>query len=299
MSVQATTWVWEHSQAEDTARLVLLAIADSANREGENAWISASTIAKMCRIGHRTAQRKIAELIDSGELEKTGARGTQQANVYRLPGVAGRESVRHSSDAPRYATGDVRQNDAYATGDVGGTPNVATRYATGDVGGTPPMAHTPINPVVLKNYTPLTNNAHKATAKPLRPAPGRVTYSPVFEQFWEIYPRKESKPDAYEAWLAATKFNSPTIIMAGAKRYAENPHRNPAYTKTPARWLHARGWEDGPAEPPRPPQPTRVPGWVERSQVTAQAGQQFLNRYYQQHENRPEQGNDWIAGELA
>ena len=61
MSVQATTWVWSHSRAEGTARLVLLAIADAANREGERAWISANTLASMCRIGHRTAQRKVAE----------------------------------------------------------------------------------------------------------------------------------------------------------------------------------------------------------------------------------------------
>jgi hypothetical protein len=38
MSVKVMSWVWDHSRAEGTDRLVLLAIADSAEHDGSDAW---------------------------------------------------------------------------------------------------------------------------------------------------------------------------------------------------------------------------------------------------------------------
>lgn len=69
MSVKATTWVWDHSEASGSARLVLLAIADAADQAGENAWPSQQTIADMCRISVRTVRRLVAALVELGELE--------------------------------------------------------------------------------------------------------------------------------------------------------------------------------------------------------------------------------------
>lgn len=110
MSVQATSWVWDHSQAEGNARLVLLAIADAANREGCRSYQSAATIAAMCRLSARTVQRQIAGLMESGEVEIEGRSGRSGTNSYRLPGVSAMapivdQSIRQSSD--------VRQHDAY------------------------------------------------------------------------------------------------------------------------------------------------------------------------------------------
>ena len=85
MSVQATTWVWEHSRAEGNARLVLLAIADAANREGARSFQSAETIAQMCRISARSVRRHVAVLQDLGELEIEGRQGPHGTNSYRLP----------------------------------------------------------------------------------------------------------------------------------------------------------------------------------------------------------------------
>lgn len=284
MSVQATSWVWNHSQAEGTARLVLLAIADAANREGERAWISAKTIGEMCRVTSRTAQRKIAELVAIGELEKTGSRGERQANVYRLPKMkdGGREVVPENdrydtSDVPRYDTPDVRQNVVY---DKPGQPIRQTGSAD-----TTLLSHTPINPSSSKELHPINNaHAHEAAGERQRPAPGRINYSPIFEQFWEAYPRKEGKLDAYNAWRSASHFNNPSHLIAAAGRYRDNPNRDPRYTKTPTRWLNTRGWEDGPAEPPRPQQPTNRP-WAMTYDQKLEATQNTINQL--QAENHP------------
>lgn len=284
MSVQATSWVWNHSQAEGTARLVLLAIADAANREGERAWISAKTIGEMCRVTSRTAQRKIAELVAIGELEKTGSRGERQANVYRLPKMkdGGREVVPENdrydtSDVPRYDTPDVRQNVVY---DKPGQPIRQTGSAD-----TTLLSHTPINPSSSKELHPINNaHAHETVGERPRSAPGRVHYSPAFEQFWEAYPRKEGKLDAYNAWRSASHFNSASHLIAAAGRYRDNPNRDPRYTKTPTRWLNTRGWEDGPAEPPRPQQPTNRP-WAMTYDQKLEATQNTINQL--QAENHP------------
>lgn len=253
MSVQATSWVWEHSQSEGTARLVLLAIADAANREGERAWISANTIATMCRIGHRTAQRKVAELITMGELEKMGERGEKHANVYRLPGVnKGEKPV--SSTPEHYATGDVaegeplrhssdvRQFGAYAKSDQ------PLRQMAPPA--TPPMAYTPITPSKSKDLHPINSAPQQKT--PERTPPMRnPTYSHLFEQFWNAYPRQEDKLAAYEMWKSATKFTEASTIIKAAKAYRERPNRDPKFTKLPSNWLKNRGWEDGAPEPNR------------------------------------------------
>lgn len=97
MSVQATTWVWEHSKATGSDRLVLLAIADAANREGAQSFQSAPSLAKMTGLSVRTVWRSIDALISLGELSKEGRQGEYQTTVYALPGV----SVCHSDNLAR------------------------------------------------------------------------------------------------------------------------------------------------------------------------------------------------------
>lgn len=87
MSVQATTWVWDHSEAKGNDRLVLLAIADAANKHGGRSCQAAGTLAKMCRISPRTVQRSIKKLLELGEIVLDGHDKRYQTNVYAMPGV--------------------------------------------------------------------------------------------------------------------------------------------------------------------------------------------------------------------
>lgn len=69
MSVRVQAWVWEHSQAEGMTRLVLLAIADSAEDDGSDAWPSFETLTKKCHCSESTVRRAIRRLEELGELE--------------------------------------------------------------------------------------------------------------------------------------------------------------------------------------------------------------------------------------
>lgn len=74
----------------------------------------------------------------------------------------------------------------------------------------------------------------------------RADYSPEFETFWSVYPRKEAKRQAWKAWGKAVEREDPARITDGARRYANDPNREDQFTKHGATWLNADGWDDEP-----------------------------------------------------
>jgi Helix-turn-helix domain len=71
MSISIIDRVWHYSKARKGELLMLLAIADFANDDGE-AWPSVPTLAKKSRLSERQAQYALRRLVKSGEL-KLGA----------------------------------------------------------------------------------------------------------------------------------------------------------------------------------------------------------------------------------
>lgn len=89
MSVHASTWVWDHSQATGSAFVVLLAIAEAANSEGEESCQSVARLARMTRCSESTVHRAIRDLRASGEIVWSGQSPRYMGtNIYRIPGVS-------------------------------------------------------------------------------------------------------------------------------------------------------------------------------------------------------------------
>jgi|GEM_PF-6013870 len=84
MSVRAMSWVWEHSPTGGNERLVLLAIADTADDNGANAWPSINTLARKTRLAPRTVQRVISRLRDDGQLYVEPSAGRGGSNIYTI-----------------------------------------------------------------------------------------------------------------------------------------------------------------------------------------------------------------------
>ncbi|PJM72357.1 hypothetical protein CS006_10500 [Bifidobacterium primatium] len=82
-------------------------------------------------------------------------------------------------------------------------------------------------------------------------------YTAEFERFWSVYPRREGKRTAFDAWRRALRKTGHEHLLAVADRYAKDPNRRPAYTLTPANWLDGEHWLDDP-QPPRDPTPARA-----------------------------------------
>ena len=92
------------------------------------------------------------------------------------------------------------------------------------------------------------------TPVPSRPVPSRTpsttTAAPDgFAEFWEVWPRKEDKKKAGAAYAKALKRSDADTILAGAKRYRDDPNRLAQYTKLPTTWLNGDCWDDAPLPP--------------------------------------------------
>lgn len=76
------------------------------------------------------------------------------------------------------------------------------------------------------------------------PTKSSIKPSVLFEEFWEIYPRKVAKAAALRSWVKAIQTTEPAIIIEGARRYLSDPNRTPTYTAHPATWINAHRWLD-------------------------------------------------------
>lgn len=225
MSTTASAVVYKRSVSKGSARLVLLAMADEANDEGMlTAYArSQSHLARKANISPSSCTRAIAALIELGEVVLLAKGDGRASSNYRivLPGLG--EGCQ--SDTPQIDT-----------------PGVANRHPRGSrmtpQGGqsdTPIIPFSPVDPV----DTPTTSR-DRAT----------VELADGFDAFWALYPRKDAKGTARKAWPAAVKAaGSMTVVFDGARRYRDDPNRDPGFTAHAATWLRAERWADGPLPP--------------------------------------------------
>jgi len=68
----------------------------------------------------------------------------------------------------------------------------------------------------------------------------------AFDLFWAIYPRREAKGAATSAFLKALKKVSLETILEGARRFANDPNRQPEFTAHASTWLNQERWVDEP-----------------------------------------------------
>ncbi len=78
------TWVWDHSRSAKTQRLVLLALADCASDDGQNAYPSMAELMRKTGLSERGVQGSVSELIAIGELEVDFNGGPKGCNRYRI-----------------------------------------------------------------------------------------------------------------------------------------------------------------------------------------------------------------------
>ena len=116
MSIEASNAVWKYSRQKSGPLLVLLALADYINTEG-NAWPAVSTLAHKTRMSKRNAQRCLRTLVKAGELEIQKNQGRRGSNIYRI----------------RLLNNESNSCDAHVTGDAGVAKAVSSASPTGDI----------------------------------------------------------------------------------------------------------------------------------------------------------------------
>lgn len=77
-------WVWNNSSARDGQLLVLLAIADNANHEGDNAFPSIAELSRKSRLSQRGVRYALRGLEDAGCIVTKPQAGPGGCNRYRV-----------------------------------------------------------------------------------------------------------------------------------------------------------------------------------------------------------------------
>ena len=108
MSGQATGWVLRHGPRDRALRLVLLAIADAANRDGECARPGMGAIIEGALYSEGHCRRAIAKLEAEGWLEETERPGPGKVAEFRLPGV----TADNAAQTPRKRRANAAHPDA-------------------------------------------------------------------------------------------------------------------------------------------------------------------------------------------
>jgi hypothetical protein len=85
LSVQAISWVLDHSESTLGSRLVFISIANHAKKDGTGAWPSVRLIAEEAHLSEREVRYCLRSLEASGELKTTIGSGPHGCNLYSLP----------------------------------------------------------------------------------------------------------------------------------------------------------------------------------------------------------------------
>src|SRR6056297_1102181 len=110
MSIKIMSRVWDSGPSDKAEILVLLAIADYCNDEGEY-WPAISSIARKSRMTERGVQKICARLCEIGWLEIELRKGRHGCNLYRITTPNPVHPEPSSPRTPEHQTPNpVRQN---------------------------------------------------------------------------------------------------------------------------------------------------------------------------------------------
>lgn len=194
MSVQATSWVWDYSQARGATFTVALAIADAANAQGSESCQSVRTLGRMARCSESSVHRAISELIEAGEIVCIGTNPRYgNTKIYRFCAL-----WNPAWDQP--GKGGVTTTPG-SQGDTGG---VSSGHPGGVTGDTQPQR------------TP--QEEHPTTTGVV----DEPTEDDLFAEWWQFYPKKVDRKNAREAFAKAMKRGITwETLRAGLVRYVK------------------------------------------------------------------------------
>lgn len=179
MSIHISSAVWKAKTPDPSCKLVLLKLADNANDAGE-CWPSITTIAEETGLARSTVCEKLALLEREGWLSRDKERRVSTHYTLSIP-----------ASPP---AGLVRQPDY--TSPPAGLDQSATRTTASPPAGPESSLEPSLN--------------HQGTVKALEIG---------FENFWKLYPRKQSKKSAKAQYAKARTSYDAAVILDGLKRH--------------------------------------------------------------------------------
>ena len=218
MSVEVWSEVWRSGPSDHGELLVLLALADFANPQGE-CWPAVATIAEKTRMTDRGVQKILKRLIEAKRISVTVGGGRRNCNLYRI--LQNPEQETPNTVHPEHGSPRTPEHKPRTRGRE--TPNRRSPEPSGTVN---------------------------------EPSVERDARASGFSEFWDVYPhrgearRKRKDAEALYQRLVRDGVPEPDILD-GAARYRSDGRVQRGYARDAVTWLSQRGWEDE-IEPARP-----------------------------------------------
>lgn len=224
MSIRTMARVWESSQHAGSDLLMLLAIADFSDDDG-NAYPAVATLAAKCRMKERNCRYILRTLEGSGELSIKSNAGPHGSNLYRVN--LNRLGLQHSAGLQSLA--GLQHSAA--------TPAKDCRQ---------PLQHSAANPSV-NHQEPSTQHDAEKQRRICSPSVSESA-DDGFAEFWSVYPRKVAKSQALKAWKKIKPAGQLLADLIAAlekqKDSADWLKDGGRFVPFPATWLNGRRWED-------------------------------------------------------
>jgi hypothetical protein len=246
VSVEQMTRVFRFSRSKGTARLVLLALADVANNDGEVTAYARShrKLAGMANCDTGSVSRAIAKLADLGELQVLRTGDGRSSSDYRITvtGPEGRQSEAPQSAPPGPADRAPRVGNPRPQGRQDAAPIIPSLSV--------PAPPSPVDTASdggelfhVEHPEPPDNPAARVLAA------GEKIPPYEFDDWYRAYPLHKGRGQAEKAYAAARRKATADQLLEGAQRYGADPDRDPKFTAHPTTWLNGQRWLDEVAAP--------------------------------------------------
>lgn len=210
-------------------KMVLIALADAANKTGE-CWPSRRSLANKAECAESTVSRHVRHLVSLGVVEQVRRR--RRAAVYKvlagpleaLQDVSIREVLMSDLPSQDVPNQDVSKEDI-SNQDVSMTTVKTSQTETF-------LKGTLIEPSIERP-------SPKSKGHP---------YTSEFEQWWLLYPKRQgtrgSKFEASKAWVKALRAVPVDDLVGALRRYLATQQVQDGFAKDAVTWLHQRCWEE-------------------------------------------------------
>lgn len=256
MGLKAMLYALHESPYAGKQQLIHIAIAEAVNNDTMIGFISQEAIARAAKCSVETVRVTVKRMIGSGHLRVVEESRQHRATIYQIiiptpemPPEIPPDSLGSEESQPPKLAGPAPKSGRPSPQISRPSPQISL--------GTPVLYTRPLHP----SLSPVTAPAAADEASPpvATAAPGG--YPPDFIEFWQVYPRKQSKGAALEAYRKARKNVSHQHLMAAVARFANDPNLPTDRTKIPhaATWLNQRRFDDEDGYPEQQTWPAKPP----------------------------------------
>lgn len=227
MSLDAMVWVLENSEERLGRRLVLLALADTANSSGESTFPSQETLARKARLSVRQVRRALIDLSNAGAIEYVGL-------------------SRYGTDEWRVLMPD-KLSDADKSNSAGG--QIGSEDRTNATGSRSEMSDKQSSKQLPKQSGKPATSSKPSSSKTKKDIPAG------FAAFWDRYPRRIGRQEAIDAYAKRLdEVGAPTLLdgLDRWKAHWQAEETEEKFIPHASRWLNRGDFATPPPKPTRP-----------------------------------------------